>query len=480
MYRFLPLLGMSLLCAGSFSIISPAYSQSTLTPAAPPGDTMKTLEEVEPRTPLDPDTFLSISTPGSYYLTGDIERSSGNAIVIKSDDVTIDLNGFTLRGTHSFATRSAIWVSGDAPRIKNVVIKNGKFSGNWRASVSLSGVDNVVLEDLEIFGGGNAGLEDFADESELNSNVTIRNVNINGDGNLFEGGINLFMTQSFQISNVQIKNCSGPGINIDDPSSTVPPTSTSGMIRNTTVADCSAGIMVDEIDTGFKEHPVTVRDCVVMDCSGPGISVYGRVINCQALRNTDGIEATSVEGSLAEDNTSDGIIANYVKDCVSYSNDVDGIVARTVLDSTAAYNNMNGIFMRAGYGMIRNNVANGNGEAGIYVPSDQTVLFTRRYKAKIADNYVVNNGLVGIEVDTTFCFIVRNVAAGNGERDEDGNIPNLNSYDFAANNFYGEIVDLEGASAPAVNGNSAPSNLTTTDPWANFALDKPFILGDIF
>lgn len=69
-----------------------------LDPPAAPGSTMKTLEQVEPRTPISSLPY-TISQSGSYYLTGDLTGVSGQpGISVTASDVTIDLNGFTLIG----------------------------------------------------------------------------------------------------------------------------------------------------------------------------------------------------------------------------------------------------------------------------------------------------------------------------------------------------------------------------------------------
>ena len=64
---------------------------------------MRTLLEVEPRTPLNSLTgndqyAIVISQSGSYYLTGDITVAGKHGLAIGADHVTIDLNGFTFRG----------------------------------------------------------------------------------------------------------------------------------------------------------------------------------------------------------------------------------------------------------------------------------------------------------------------------------------------------------------------------------------------
>src|SRR6059058_5199771 len=72
-------------------------------PPGPPQPTMKTLDQIEPRTPVEAihapgnttNTF-TINQSGSYYLTSNIVVSANNAIAIITNGVTLDLNGFTI------------------------------------------------------------------------------------------------------------------------------------------------------------------------------------------------------------------------------------------------------------------------------------------------------------------------------------------------------------------------------------------------
>lgn len=75
-------------------------------PAGPVASTYKTLHEVEPRTPIAQDDIpLTITIPGSYYLTEDLHAVGfGNdMITIASDDVSLDLRGFTIVGSSEVA-----------------------------------------------------------------------------------------------------------------------------------------------------------------------------------------------------------------------------------------------------------------------------------------------------------------------------------------------------------------------------------------
>ena len=75
-------------------------------PAGPVAPTMKTLDEVEPRTainltntPGDADSVYRITASGSYYLTGNItDQADKSGIEIATSGVSIDLNGFALIG----------------------------------------------------------------------------------------------------------------------------------------------------------------------------------------------------------------------------------------------------------------------------------------------------------------------------------------------------------------------------------------------
>lgn len=84
---------------GGWLIVTAAavLAQGPLIPPGAPGETMKTLDQIEPRTPIGALPF-TINTPGSYYVTTNLLAASGNGIEIRSSDVTLDLMGFTLQG----------------------------------------------------------------------------------------------------------------------------------------------------------------------------------------------------------------------------------------------------------------------------------------------------------------------------------------------------------------------------------------------
>lgn len=84
---------------------------------------MKTLQQIEPRTPISSLPF-TISSPGSYYVTGPL-NSTNFGITVTSSDVTIDLMGFTIGGAQN-TNHPGIHIAGaNDVMVRNVVIRNG-------------------------------------------------------------------------------------------------------------------------------------------------------------------------------------------------------------------------------------------------------------------------------------------------------------------------------------------------------------------
>src|SRR5690349_10378629 len=74
------------------------FAQGSLTPPGPPAPSMKTLQQVEPRTPISSLPY-TITEAGSYYLTTNLVGTAGqNGITINAPRVSLDLMGFELRG----------------------------------------------------------------------------------------------------------------------------------------------------------------------------------------------------------------------------------------------------------------------------------------------------------------------------------------------------------------------------------------------
>ena len=126
---------------------SSLLAQGTLTPPGAPAPTMKTLSQVEPRTPISTAPF-TISAPGSYYVTTNLTAGvNQSGILVAADNVTIDLNGFTLFGGGGTVGEG---VSASGARA-NIVVRNGTVR-NWPGSgVNFydSGASQTLVQNIQ-------------------------------------------------------------------------------------------------------------------------------------------------------------------------------------------------------------------------------------------------------------------------------------------------------------------------------------------
>ncbi|HSY43285.1 MAG TPA: right-handed parallel beta-helix repeat-containing protein, partial [Candidatus Acidoferrum sp.] len=146
----------------TFAILYPSslHAQGSLTPPGPPGPTMLTLSQIEPRTPIS-GAPMTILTSGSYYLTTNLTVGSASAIVIDANNVTLDLNGFTISSPQNPPLGVAILLG----PVTNITIVNGFISGN-------------VTNNGSTYSGSGFGYGIYCSQSP--GNVRISDVSISG------------------------------------------------------------------------------------------------------------------------------------------------------------------------------------------------------------------------------------------------------------------------------------------------------------
>lgn len=251
---------------GSILVLAqPTFPQGSLTPPGPPAPTFKTLNQVEPRTPITNLPYF-ITAPGSYYLVTNLNGGAGGGITISNSDVSVDLNGFALIGGTGAGISFTL--------VTNVAIRNGTVRGWSGAGVNGFGAPNSLFQNLRASQNGNIGLRI---SQGLISGCTAMTNGFNGIVvDLNSTVINC--TASFNVghgivggSDSTVVNCTassngGNGIN--------------GSTHSTLIG-CTAS---SNTGTGiFASLGSTIVDCTASANRGDGIQV---VEGCQVTRNT--------------------------------------------------------------------------------------------------------------------------------------------------------------------------------------------------
>jgi hypothetical protein len=231
-----------------------AFAQGSLTPPGAPAPIMKSLDQIEARTAItNTSSLATISQPGAYYLTHNLTVSTGDAIDITTNNVTLDLNGFTIASTAASANGTAINLNNPAGN-SDITILNGHIKGG----------------------------------------VTNSGTTYGGPG--FANGISITGAQALNVhvSDVSVSGCSGNGISL------------SGNVVNnysTVVEACMVqtigmnGITASVISrsTAYTCGDEAIFCNVATDCigtstgsSGSGIATYTAANNCQGINTGNG------------------------------------------------------------------------------------------------------------------------------------------------------------------------------------------------
>jgi hypothetical protein len=333
----------------AFSVVggfgAPAPAGPLNPPPGPIAPTAKPLAEVEPRiaisatnTPGDADSTFRISAPGSYYLTGNVSQASTTkaieVLIGGGQQVTIDLNGFTIGASDAGRVLPAISVDGaDA----HVVIRNGSIR-NWANAVLHTVGGSCELEGVKAFG------------SRLNQ---------------------------FELRDAAVTRCFA-----EDGGAAGFFIATTGVLTGC-IARGNAG-------DGFKSGIgcVSVRDCAAMSNTGDGFDLaQGTADGCRADGNGQNgfVNPGAIVNCTSLNNTGDGItcgLASTVRGCTAIANDGDGIhvtsVAR-VEGNTVTSNGKHGVDVTGSRTVVVGNLIGTNGRstgvfAGIFCSSSDCTI----------------------------------------------------------------------------------------------------------
>lgn len=354
----------------SVLVIAPAFAGDLDPPPGPVAPTMKSLDELEPRIALSDEntpgagtTGFIITAPGSYYLTenltGPVMR---RGIEVLADNVTIDLNGFTIAaapgGTE--AQRRGI----DAFNFDHVTIRNGKILGFGEEGIFVR--DHARIENVSVEFCVGVGIR-TRDDCVVTDCIAINN-----------GGSGISCDDNSVIRSCAVSFNGGFGIR---------------GTRNTTVAGCSS---LNNASHGyFLTGNNTVSDCTSIANSTNGFQLGDgtAATNCTARENISiGFslnEACTVENCTSSDNGNDGFITlsssgTTLRGCSAFENGDDGFELRDDV-------------------LIESCVATGNADAGIRL----------RDRCVVRDCLVTNNTTAGVLV-VNDCQVIGNTGAGNG------------------------------------------------------------------
>ena len=317
------------LVASLLSTDDAAFAQGSLTPPGGPAPMMKSLDQIEARTPISSAPF-TISAPGSYYLTGNLTVSSGNAITIATDGVTLDLNGFTIRSTAATATGTAILLSG-GPR--NITIANGFIqggvtnngSGVYSGSGFIDGIDhsnpapgNVLVSRVSVSGCLNFGIRLSIGEPTVVESCTVRTV----------GSLGIVATT---VKTSSASDCGGhaiAGYVVSD--SRGESAGNGGGVQAFTAQNCYGS----GSGTGTGVYATTAQDCYGLSSSSRGVSAT-TAVNCFGFSNSgDGVNAISAQNCYgASGGNGAGVYAETAQNCYGSSNSGHGVHARTIATS---------------------------------------------------------------------------------------------------------------------------------------------------
>jgi hypothetical protein len=243
---------------------------------------MKTLDEIdaklEKRTPIS-SLPLTISASGSYYLTGNLAVATGTAITINADNVTVDLNGFTISSSASPANSTGILINGLR---RDVTIKNGHILGTTTFSGGTFTSGGFV--------GGIASL------NTTSTNLRISEVSVAGIGGTC---IDLSASTRNMVDRCTVSVCSTSGIVAGRVYNCDADTTGSDAIVANSAVNCFAQTVGTSTSNDGIVATSVADNCVGIAVAGLGVSGSNQVTNSSGT-STSG---TALSGKAVNNST---------------------------------------------------------------------------------------------------------------------------------------------------------------------------------
>lgn len=344
---------LSTLALPTLALVGLALAGPIDPPAGPVAGTYKTLDQIEPRIPINAATTPGTATavhritqPGSYYLEGDIAVPSARAgIRIETAGVTIDMRGHAIMGLAG----SANGIDCSMAPNGDIAISNGAIRAVQGIGISAQNTSaTITLSDLAIIGVGDSGVDTNG------AGIIATRVAIDGAG---DAGFNL----------------SGTPL-------------------------------------------VLLRDCLAVRCNGTGFELGTATLeNCAASQNRTGIALRGgvARGCTASGNTDDGFFVSRAAgvDCSATTNGARGfqVSEARLTGCTATFNQSHG-FELSDNATIESSKAIRNTGSGIRVTGDACRVVGNHSSLHTMG---ASAGGVGIRVEGQGCHVQGNTANGN-------------------------------------------------------------------
>lgn len=433
-------------------------------------------------TPGDSTDVYVISSPGAYYLTGNINGVSGkNGILINAKNVSLDLNGFALLGVGG----SLAAITDGGANHGNANIRRGSILGWGGNGIDLSHSFGSNVSDLIVTSNGGIGVTlgdtcvlrdsmirvNGGDGVDAGNNATVIHCSSVGSANgagfsLGSDSTLTACTANFNKSNgvsasvgCSLCNCSASqnaasGFVASDGavlnSCTAYKNATYGIIcgNGSQLTGCGAyqnagGGTVVAI---FSGNGSTLTDCAVSGNTvqyGILVNPFSTLVHCTASQNT------------SDQSISAGIIADActVTACTCCNNMTTATVTSTtgmgiycsgsnslIEHCNCAYNSGDGINVLDSC-VVRSNLASTNGKSGIHATGADS---------RIDGNEVAGNTGSGIQIDSTINVVIGNTARNNTAA----------NYNIVAGNRVAAILTPTVTSS-AISGDTGGTNFAT-------------------
>ncbi|HTR40940.1 MAG TPA: hypothetical protein VMH87_04940 [Pseudomonadales bacterium] len=281
----------------SFAQSSKCFAQGSLTPPGAPTPAMKTLSQVEPRTPISSAPF-TITQPGAYYLTTNVMVSSGNGITIATNGVALDLDGFTIFSSAALANGIGISINSG---LRNITIANGFIQ---------SGVTN---NGSGVYSGGGFSYGIYYTTIPP-GNVLISHVSVSGSQYY---GIFLGIGDSTVVESCTVRTVGSYGI-------------ISSVVKQSSATDCGGiaiyGAQICDCQGRSSTSSDGIYGSVAQNCYGSsagGSGVYATTVqNCLGTTGGtgSGISGTTIQNSYGSSINGYGIVCYNADNCFGTCN----------------------------------------------------------------------------------------------------------------------------------------------------------------